>query len=515
MTELNREVQKMICSKCNCETPDNAAFCQNCGASLKTAEKKKRWIAAVIGIAAACVILLIAIIIGAVSSGSGNFIEQKDFIYYVYNSENGKTVFSVGSEILKDTIEGRVSEVQRSADGANMLVRKAGYNSDRLKLYHVSKHGVKEIADDAVEGGISFSGERAYYIDTDMTLYSYDLKSGKKKKVAEDVFPYCSPVLSPDGKSLLYCISSKENGDVTLYYWNNGKSQKLAKNLSPISVSDNGKYIYAMNTDKDIYAMSRKGDDRNKIASNAYVEFVNCDGTEVLLSAEGKVFLSVKGKEKVKVGNVTDMDLIIPETFSKSASQYYPVKSFVNTAVAYRKDYTSETALGFIQKRGREYEIVKVASNVSNVSTVDGKEFYYLKADELCKIKLKRDAASKKLAEEVEAFKLSVSGKYVYMLDNDDTLYRLKGKKKVKVADDVDDSDYFCVLGDGVLYITDYSWSVDEGSLYYSSNGKNRKLISEEAVGVFSDVGAGLAWYASSGGEGFITDNGKKYTQYK
>lgn len=571
----------MICSKCNHENPDGAAFCQNCGAALTgtepapeaaaeekpaepgsepvqtespetdsagapaaaaeagteeraTGKKDKKVVTGIVLVACLvvlCLIVGVAVLIGTAVSGNKKYTEREAYIYGEYLSADDKTVFSYNAKLV-DAVEGKASIVLRSSDGACAIAVLENSEGDPSALYCITKKGAAKMTDD-VSGysscAISADGKYATYVDRDNTMYRYQVKSGKSEKIADGILSY-GMVLSPNGKIVLYCTEtnaepSDGDGDGTgsagtemaLHYWKNGKTGKLGKNLIPISVSNNGKYIYAVNLDMDVYSMSLKGDDRSKIDSGIDSILLNRDGTEALISADGKYYLSVKGKEKVKIGTVSAIGVpILPNDCNNTVySQYYPIKSFLNAPLIYRKDLNDDWSLGYIEKDGKEYEIVKVASDVSNVTTPDGKVVYYMKDDTLCRIKLKENAKAEELTDEVVSYKLTDSGKYIYLLNEDDALCRLKGTKLLKVADDVESTSDYCLVGDGVLFMVDYSSGSNEGCLYYSKNGKSKKLITEEASEISSNGINEFGWYRNSGGDFFITENGKKYTQYR
>ena len=515
----------MICKHCSYENPDGSLFCQNCGESLSEPEEKslseseendsrsdfKLDKKLIIGVAAAlCAVVVLGVIIAAVASGRSNFITAENLINYCQDYDDEKVILSYNAKILKNRIDGTLVSFYNSADGKNAVILVDDGDSG-YTIYHVSKSGAKKIADEVTRGGISTSGKVAYYIDEDDTLYTYDLKKGKADKIAEDVTS--DVVISPNGKVVLYCTSSDDDDDVRLYAYRGGKSQSIAKNHYPVSASDDGKYIYSRK-DEDgantVYCTKLGNDKSEKIETDVSNWHVNCDGTELLMIADGKAYLSVKGKESVRIGNMASVSFITPDNAAYGSKS---VKTFINTPIEYLKEGSSDRSLGFIRKSGKEYEIVRLAGKVSGSATKDGKSVYYLNSsDALCKIRLKKDAEAEKIADDIYSFSLAESDGLVYALDKDETLWRVKGKKSGKVTDDVE---MMSAFGNGVLYITDYSSKNYEGTLYYSSNGKNQTRISDEVFYVYGIPSLKLAVYVNSDDETFVSDNGKKFTEYK
>lgn len=543
----------MVCRNCNYDNPEGSAFCQVCGQPLSAEtpvvqqnaagpkplpfglDKKK-----IIGIVAAlAAVIVLIIIISAIASSGSEFIKAEAVINAQYNSEDDETVFTYNSTVLKDKVEGSVSMSAVSADGTHLLCffeEESDEESDGTTLYtlyHVTKSGAKKIAESVRTGSISIDGKRGCYIDEDGVLYSCELGNGKSTKVAEDVTG--SPVMSPDGKTVLYRVTEESDKDeeedededeseaatettIKLYAWKNGKEYSLGKNYSGVGVSDNGKYVYIANSKegkRSLYVTKLGSDDKVKLEGDYSSVTFNYDRTEALFTSDGKLYISVKGREPVKIGSIG-----LPTPLPASGYTRL-VKTFIKVPVFYQNS-DGNIVIGFIQKAGKEYEFKRLASNVASFApgypvpiceNVDDKTIYFLKSytkggGDLCKVAVKADAESEELAEDIVLFEMSKSGKTVYALDDDDTLWKISGKKKDRVSDDVHT---FNAFNDGVLYITEYDSKDYSGELYYSSNGKNKKKIAEEVTGMLTFIDFSVVSYTNTDGEVYISGKSVKF----
>ncbi len=543
------KVNEMKCPNCNFENPDGSVFCQHCGVRMtseagnpkpeekqveepaantaKNVQNKLGGLASKLdrkvllgGVAAICVLVLLIVIIASISGGGSGYVSCEAYISRVYLPADDETVVTYNGKPLGTKIDGKVSSYTVAQNGTAALMTVAESKTDEdggsYTVYSVTKSGVKTLAEDVAMCGISADGSRAYCVSTDGELSLYTVKNGKKTKIDDEVNTrYGSVTISPKGSVVLYCTVDEDDGDTMLKAWRDGKTADVAKNYLAVAATDDGKYIYIMNDESSLYVTKFGGDDKEKLCSNVTSAQLNSTATEILMISDQKAYLSVKGGEKVKICNAAFMSAVDPIDSAGYVSIYRGVKTFVGTPIAYTRGSDDDISLGFIKKNGGEYELVKVAGNVASFSTANGKTLYFMRNGDLCSVELKEDAEVEKISEDIRAFSLTASGKSVYAIDSDMTLVKFTGKDKAKVADDVETSSHFSVIGEGVLYLIDVSSNSGEGTLVYSSNGKSKQTITDEATAVSSIAAFKLGWYTNSDEETFYTTNGSKFTQYK
>ncbi len=546
----------MKCTSCNSENPEGAVFCIRCGARLPEEEKKadaaennvgstenetadaagkipnavppcdppktsgggKKL---VLGVAAAiCVaaVVLIAVIIALVSGGKTGFVTC-DGYFMQYATPDDETVVTFNGKPLPSRIDGKIAAAVTSLDSTAALLTVS--ENSAYTAYAATKDTLRMLSEDVAYSGLSADGSHAYCVTTDGELSLYTVKDGKKTKIDDDVISnYSAVAISPGGSVLLYCTTDEdESDDFTLHAWKNGKSVDVAKNYAGLAATDDGKLLYIMNEERSVYVTKFGSDDRTKLCSDVDSYSLNSTGTEIVMISDGKTYISIKGGEKAKINNSSVLVLASPLKTDSArpishSIDYLPVESYVGAPVLYAKSAGDDVSLGFIKKNGGDYEIVRVANNVTGVLTADCKTYYFLKNNDLCRVELKEDAEIEKLEEDVSSYSLTASGKSVYAIDEDDALIKITGKNKTKVADDIESPLDYAVMGEGVLYLVDTSSSTGEGTLFYSSNGKNKKVVTDEAVSIIASAHFGLGWYMTSDEDVYFTTNGTKFTRY-
>jgi hypothetical protein len=278
-------------------------------------------------------------------------------------------------------------------------------------------------------------------------------------------------------------------------------------------MSNGGKYIYAVVIDEDLSTdlfVYNKNGKREKIDSCSNRFALNLDGTEIMFFDDGKSYVSVKGKEAVKVSG-NEVSLLLPRytaTYSASSTTViYPIDSL------YGHVYTSGNTAYFVAKK--ESKNVKLVNADSSRFTLDDSaEFLYYMDDEtlMCLQISKGENAkdkAKEIAEDVESYVLTSDRKYLYYVSDSELLVvngKKGGKTKTIEGDDVlsrltiSNDDYVYYYCDDDLCVTKgkskgkaimedaeiaslsgYVYVADEDAMY-SARGKSKpkKLIEND-----------------------------------
>lgn len=521
----------MKCTKCGTANPSEYMFCAKCGNNLQekitnntenhTDKKRSPKKIVICGVIALCTLIFVVIGTFFVLSDSSKYVMPSTIINCYYFSDEEETVVTVDKTILKEKIEGNAQICAISNDGKNAIALKFPYRNDDIesndyigKIYLISDNGIKKINDEVLFNycGISRSGEYAYFVNTDHELKLCETKSGKVLKIADEV--YGNAVMSPDGKIVLYAIKKNNDGDKELLVYNNGNLESIGNNFDPISVSNDGKHIYIINSEDSIYFTKYGSRNREKIGTDVDSYYVNCDGTELIYTSNSNIYISVKEKQKSKIGkadSIVSLELDKTGIYLPKNDHYSAVRTFINLPIVYSKIGNESFPIfyiGVISRIDKEYELKRLASDVDfhNVHSRNGNLIYYLKNGNLFETSLASNKEPLKIAEDIYEFEVSASGKYLFAENFDQTLYKIKGTDKAKIADDVYS---FAMVNDKVIYITDYSDKSREGTLFSSSNGKDNVRISNEATSVMAKIS--ICFYIDSDGLIYISDDGKTF----
>lgn len=557
----------MICKKCNANNADGVRFCTSCGAELSaqqnevlndaqnntqpqpqpepqpepqpqtfepTVEEKPKFKldkkTTAIGVAAIAIILIIIIII-AVPKGSKNKLPEDSFIFL---TDGDNTEAYVNGKALKTKLDGAVQDKEYNLDQDEVLVRTKD-SSGTVNYYLVTKKNVTLVTSGPVNDiTMAAEGGKVYYIDEEYELNLFDGK--KSKKIDSNVG---GVVVSPKGSAALYAknedeyttddVDVEEPDEDELYMYNGKKSTKLGKRYVPIALSDNCKYMYVAKTDDEsyetsLYKINSKGE-TSKISANASDFSFNRDCTEVLFESGDNTYISIKGADKVKLFSGEISDVLTAYTYLDGTCS---LKSFVGMYCASSpdSDYASN-----VYKIGKKGTTTKIKSNVycPQISD-DGKTLVYLKIStsslltvnaRLCSEKVGSDN-SITISDELNLsgdvpFAVSSDFSYIYYIDDGDTLYYtdIKGKKKTKIADDVEEIE-------GMMQ-NDRLFFSDEDNTLYSVVGKKAKTKVAYDVENFYTSGS-KAYYLTDSSERddgnttykfYYTKDGKKFTTLK
>ncbi len=475
----------MYCPNCGSENLDDARVCTSCGAEIpekkKEAQTPAQALAAklpkvsnatIIKVFAVAVlaIILIAIIAGFSGGRSGDYTFVKQEVQVLYN--DGKSTVFVNAKALKTTIDGTAAVVQSSMDNSISLIKAVAdgdscyYTLNGKKLVKISG------SEDWKSATMSSTGAGiAYTVDDDgETVLSLYNVSKKKSTKVESASRFSNIELAPDGKSLIY-DRRNDDGDTVAYFFDGKKNVKLGTSVTPIGLSNSGKYIYAATTKDDgetiLSLYNKKGEKKSKIGAISGSVTFNEDHTQLLYNNDGKRYISVNGKEGVKFFKKSGVSPICPADTKAGADGTYPVDNFFNLY------YFCDSSIYQVKKN---YDnTVKLANKVVyGILSEDASTIHYM--DTNGDVRMVKTSWGEKgpdkavtIAENVTEFVVTSDCKRIYYREKDE-LYSAKasnGKSKRRVSDDVS----AIRLGKGdILYMK------KDNDLYYCSNGKSAKL---------------------------------------
>ena len=331
---------------------------------------------------------------------------------------------------------------------------------------------------------------------------------GKATEVADDVTNY---TVSPDGSAVVYTVIDgyytdeefEYEEDITseMFLYKSKKSVYVGKDYNVYAVSNGGKYIYAEKEDA-LYVLTKKGENKEKLSDTVSSAVFNSDNTQILFwDEEDKTYVSTKGKKPVKINN-NELYPILPGNIAMSGLSA-DVESFLNCA------YQSSDSIYFVNKKG---DSEKIASDVYGVTIDnDGEYVYYINDDlVLCKIKAKASGKEKEIADDAAAYRVTSDGKTVYYKDESGDLYSRKGNSKAKsIAEDVES---WILTDDDVLIFMHDEDDSGNCTLSYCANGKKVKKIDDDVY----DIGGSAGTYYYTVGDSneyelYASDNGKKF----
>lgn len=488
----------MKCRNCGTALPEDAIFCEVCGTRQtqpfnKTKQKggrkkiKKSFFAVVLTIVLAVVVGVIIFAVKKTSQISEHDIlalldREHECIVVMYDMET----FEIPLENAEEYTYISVTNVNASS----AVVYAWGYDEEN------GSFGCAYLAD----GVNSYQklSDTTYYncvlaaknsavalIDDEYTLILYN--DGKRTKIADDV---SNVKLSPDGKTLVYTTRAEEDEDSDVVLYIEGTSRRIAENMTVYSVSDKGKYIYAVDTEKQgLYVFNEKGESE-KIQNDVTVKAVNADSTEILFSSGEKLYVSVKGGEKQKLFSLEQpygykmVGTYKSNHLSASYITYYDMKNFNHFYLN-----TGNSILYYVDEK---YETTKIASSVDSAYTTENeKTVYYEKNGSIYAYSLSTQEAEKVIKDmgEETDFIVSADGKEIYYINEDGELCCYDGEEIVVVEEDGDEVEGMGITRDGTLiYLFDMTsyenTSYSVGDLYYWQKGGRAKQLASDVCGI-------------------------------
>lgn len=448
----------------------------------KLGDKKMYVYAGFIGLIG--ILMVIAAIAGLIPNDNGYL----GYDYAVELEANDDTVYLMkeGKAIALSTDAESVSNYTSSIDGKVTVFTSEGV------LYAVKGKKTVELAEDVASYTLSLYGDYVVYTEKDdgeTSYYHCKVSNGKATEMFEcsdDEFLVCYAI-SPNGKNVAY-VTVDEEYEGTLYYFNGKKSTKITKrNVAVVGLSDGGKYIYCVEESKSgktsLISYNKNGKE-TKIDSCDYNDgfCFNLDASEIMFMSNGKTYVSVKGKEPIKVAS-SDLELLTPAGVFDSheiseVSYFYPVETLFNHV------YVSGNAAYFVSKK--ESKNIKLVKGSDFTLDSSAQYLYYMDKEDLMVLQIskgeKAEDKAKLIAEEAYFYIVTSDRKLVYYADEDRELYAVNGKKGGKSKKVSSDE----LLAPPVIDRNDVVYYNADESVYAVKGKKEKKVIDEAFCG---DIG--------------------------
>lgn len=461
---------------------------------------------AIIGIIAVVALALVISIISALVPGKfaireANSIDwalsDDDELVFVFN---GKKTVAIPDDITED-IDSEYGYYFATDYNQKYAVFTAGKDND---LYVVNSKKYVKVADEVTDYQLSAFGDTMLYV-SDGDLYFAELsKPTKAKKIDSDVTGIST--MSPDGKSFAYYNYDEEDDEYTCFVSKTAKKgEKKSKATSIFEVSNGAKYVYYKTEEK----VSVNDTKLCNVEDWSGSYCLNRDGSQIVFSAkttkgEVKTYLSNKGGEKVSIGDGSFNSVLAPS----GATRYYTcnVASFAKCAISVYDSEDSENVYYYLKNVKSTGEKISALKGVAAVQLLDDAKtvIFVRKGDLRTTVISKPNADAKVYAgfeEDVMTFDATADGEYLYVLDEDSTLYFVKSlKKAAKVDEDVEG---FIVMSDGTIY-----FSNDDDEMFVGKKTSKPKMITDDFSGVDYNTLANV--FAVHSDDRYCIVNGKK-----
>lgn len=441
-----------------------------------------------------------------------------------YYSADDEMIFYTNRKVVAEIEDTRGTPVL-SMDGSKAAVLADYSKDDGGSLYLIDSRGEKLIDDGVYYFVMAPSGNAVAYLkdyDSSERTATVMLYNGRKTiKIKSDIstgyLDEGSLVISPGGNAVAYLEFDDDNTEFTSYISLNGKEpKKLGKYQVVVALSDNAKYVYYIEMDEKRYTGEfyvKTGSNKVKLASDADdlgSLLFNEDCSQLLFHFEKKTYLTIKGREKIKILNNRVYPLLPSNAVQTSyvgEHVIYGIDSFSNKLLVASED---------IYYLNGKHETNKITSkNYKALITDDMKKLVYLDYSESLHIVTKLNSKNPKDVEldatdDVVNFTISEDGKTIYYVNEDEELYSITASNKpYKVADDV--SKYNLVaLGNKIYFLTDY---YDTGALYYTTGKRKTAVKNADEVSYAYRLGNGLVYQEGDYDERVIygSSNGKSF----
>ena len=381
-------------------------------------------------------------------------------ISYLYNDDTERTTVLVNEAITDITFSDSVFQVHSNLAGDVNAV----LTSDHA-LYHVTAKKAERIAYDIEYFAVANKGNIVVFTDSDSTLYLYNGEKNLKTKIADDV-EHGNFAISPDGKIVSY------TSDDDLYLYARSEAKYIAGSMESISVT-NGGMIYALKGNA-LYSCTIK-EGASKVASDIRaIRMTNNDASEILFASDNKMYISINGGEKIKVGNY---DYLRPSVSN----------------VLYRNNYATGVEYGidsllnilYLSPEGdllyfnNKFETTKISSKVKGYPklTSNNSVFYLNETNRLYSVVINNKgggATPELLAKDVESWAVTSDGATIYYIDNEHVLWCRSGlSEPVHIEDSV--YKLSMTQKDVLLYIAASDSELTMG--YVKNKGQDKAVI--------------------------------------
>lgn len=439
-------------------------------------------------------IILIIVIVNVASSPKSAANPRKGS-YYGVTSSGERILLYNGNVVEKTDFSSSSDLIAESRDGTKVLV----VDGDELTLVDNGKAAL--ITDELFEKRaiLSDSGTVVFLTEDSLCVYS-----GTKSNVIDDDFDNVDRVsfaVSPDGKTVAYNEYDRDAGRYKyLRVWDGKGVIDLEERFYPIYVSNGGKIIYGSdNNSKLTYLKNLKAGSAEKLNGSSYkVVILSADHSRIMYSNEsnGKYYYFDQSLNEPVEMSKRSIDILIPGNYlayPQDLRTFYAKSG--NTVYRYTRS-------------GDSYDSERLVSNAYNVMlSADGRTIIYQDDDEIIKVSVSNPDTKIPVASDVtmyseRGFKCDPTLSYIYYTDEDGDL-RYAGKDSKKIASDV--LAYYVNDSGVCVYVN------DDRDMFYSVKGGDKVKISGISDEITNFFLKDNIFYAMTDDEIYVSTDGRSF----
>ena len=444
----------------------------------------------------AAVVAVVIIIVSVIFSGPS---DKQISIFYT-GAESGAVIVrddSLSDVVLSGKSVASVRYAENKSAAAVLMSEGASYT-----LYHTDgRKGEKIAANYTNDYAVSPDGRKVMYCDAEKGLYLYDSKSKKTVAVDTQVKKFC---LSPSGKAAVYTKS--DTAEETMYLYNGSDSVQLAAVYTPLAVSDDGEFIFALKSDNSLYVLDKNGNVTSKICSGVSADkfYITSDMKSIVFNDGSYTYISQNGKSRVRLIPHKAAPVFSGVQVAVDSGSLTVVVSSLTDIFYSAADENGSCSLFYIDKN---FNRTDVAGNVTRFIQTGTQNIVYLATDgkiiryEKGRIETVASGAADMLSDS--------KGKYVYYTDATQTLYVVKKNAPLLLASGVDKM--YITQDDILLFV------MTDGRLYSVRRDNNAAFENENVYGCVCNQTATfyVRNYSSHTGkfELFASDSGTNFRQ--
>lgn len=410
----------------------------------------KVWILAVIAV------LAVAILIACLRP-------DKEVISLFYSpGQSGVLVFS-DDQYSGEVLPGKGVSSFRFSGGSSsctVLIPDGG----SYKLYYTDGEQHTVVAGNSTNNYvIAYSGSAVVYTDSVGVLYRYDTAKKKTETLSDGADRFA---VSPDGSRILFTKTGE--GKSVLYLYEKGSATCIGEQYTPLAVSDDASYIYALSADNSLCLLKRDGTMLSKLCSQVNPSSAFCfssDVSSVVFSDASYTYISHEGKSRIR----------IISGVAEPALQSHAVCDSYGVSYVYDDDdltdiiYASHGATDVLFSLTKGNERVDINNSVVQFSEAGEDSLVYI--SDQGRLYLWRGEESEAIADGVRQAVACKNGKYIYYITANHDLFAYHGGKTQQLASDAEtlyitaDNKLLFLLTDGSLYASagmKYGEKVDE-----------------------------------------------------
>lgn len=476
---------------------DGVGFCPESIAKDIKPYRKKVVFCIALALAVLLFVFLSIGVISAIKKVSNAAKVMNHIIWPLYNSDSDKTMLIVDNELTDMYIRGACLQSETSDDGfVTALI------SEDNDLYWVTPSTVHRIARSVNDFTLASSGKALIYVDEKGAVFYYSPDKENAEKLADStsasrvntmIENLSQLSISPNGKIAAYTLP-QGSGSSALFRYSGGKSELIKDDFYAVAVLDNGgMYVYSQE-DKSLYFHTKKNESI-KIGSDIDSSFYNnADNSEIIFMSGDKAYLSIKGNEKVKLGNFDGYIIPFQSSFGWDTNLIYSVISTGMNMANHPKTFAGSVFMGNVDDERRLLYIDEnldthvISRDVSYYQlSNDRKEIYYTEYESLYRVDVNNLDKVTWIGDAAQMAGITSNGKYCYYVNYEKELYCVKKgseENPEKIADDV----YYIVVGhDNTIYfMNDLSSKDYTGSVYACRPGKQKELVANDALAVIT-----------------------------